>query len=111
MTIGNARASRSELVLVYLMAIVAFAYFAGTAEDGNTYSRLGLVRALAVEHRFEIDTTQLEYDWRDFRTQDRAFYNGHYYSDKAIGSSLIGVCPRPSSATHSTSGSWRRNRA
>lgn len=78
-------------MLVYLMAIVAFAYFAGTAEDGNTYSRLGLVRALAVEHRFEIDTTQLEYDWRAFRTQDRAFYNGHYYSDKAIGSSLIGA--------------------
>jgi len=73
------------------MALAAFAYFAGSTQDGNTHSRLGLVRAIAVEHRFEIDTTQLTYEWRDFLTQDRSFYNGHYYSDKAIGSSVIGA--------------------
>jgi hypothetical protein len=83
--------SRRELALAFLMALVAFGYFAGSAEDGNTYSRLGLVRALAVEHRFEIDTSQLAYEWRDFQTQDRSFFNSHYYSDKAIGSSLIGA--------------------
>jgi len=82
---------RRELLLVFLMALVAFAYFAGSDEDGNSYSRLGLVRALAVEHRFEIDTTQLSDEWRAFRTKDRSFHNGHYYSDKAIGSSLVGA--------------------
>jgi hypothetical protein len=89
-TIGS-RPSRRELVLVFVMALAAFAYFAGSTQDGNTHSRLGLVRAIAVEHRFEIDTTQLTYEWRDFLTQDRSFYNGHYYSDKAIGSSVIGA--------------------
>lgn len=78
-------------MLVFLMALVAFAYFAGSDEDANTYSRLGLVRALAVEHRFEIDTSQLSYEWRAFRTKDRSLHNGHYYSDKAIGASLAGA--------------------
>ena len=73
------------------MALIAFGYFVGTWQDGNTYSRLALVRAIAVEHRFEIDTTQLMDEFRAHRTDDRSFFNGHYYSDKAIGSSLIGA--------------------
>jgi hypothetical protein len=85
------RASIRELAVVYLMAVTAFGYFVGTWQDGNTYSRLALVRAVAQEHRFEIDTSQLTDEWSDFRTIDRSFYNGHYYSDKAIGSSLIGA--------------------
>jgi hypothetical protein len=85
------RASIREIAIVYLMAVTAFGYFVGTWQDANTHSRLGLVRALAQEHRFEIDTSQLTDEWGDFRTQDRSFYNGHYYSDKAIGSSLIGA--------------------
>ena len=85
------RASIRELSIVYLMAVSAFGYFVGTWQDGNTYSRLALVRALAVEHRFEIDTSQLAYEFRDQRTMDLSTYNGHYYSDKAIGSSLLGA--------------------
>jgi hypothetical protein len=85
------RATLSELLLVYLVAVTAFGYFAGTWQDGNTYSRLSLVMALTQEHRFEIDTPQLAEEWRQFRTADRSIYNGHYYSDKAIGSSLIGA--------------------
>ena len=73
------------------MAAIAFGYFAGTWQDGNTYSRLSLVMALTEEHRFEIDTPQLAYEWRQFRTADRSFHNGHYYSDKAIGASLVGA--------------------
>jgi hypothetical protein len=80
-----------ELGLVYLMALIAFGYFAGTWQDANTYSRLSLVRSLAVEHRATIDTTQIDEAFRAMRTGDRSFYNGHYYSDKAIGSSLIGA--------------------
>ena len=85
------RATLSELLLAYLMAVTAFGYFVGTWQDGNTYSRLSLVVALTHEGRFEIDTPQLAYEWRQFRTADRSFFNGHYYSDKAIGSSLIGA--------------------
>jgi hypothetical protein len=91
MTTSTRRASIRELAIVYLMAVTAFGYFVGTWQDSNTYSRLGLVMALAQEHRFEIDTSQLTDELSDFRTEDRSFYNGHYYSDKAIGSSLIGA--------------------
>ena len=39
------------------------------------------------ENRFEIDFFQHS----TLPTGDAAYYNGHYYSDKAIGSSMIGV--------------------
>jgi hypothetical protein len=90
-TSNGSRTSGRELVLIYLIALLVFGYFAGPPEDGNNYSRLGLVWALAVEHRFAIDTTQLGGDWHDFSSEDRSFYASHYYSDKAIGSSLIGA--------------------
>jgi hypothetical protein len=73
------------------MAAVAFTYFAGSWGDGNTFSRLSLVLAIADEHRFTIDTSQTVSPWRQFETMDRSYYQGHYYSDKAIGSSLVGV--------------------
>ena len=63
----------------------------GTWQDGNTLSRLSLVKSLAEEHRFEIDTTQLSYELREYHHAGSAYFNGHYYSDKAIGSSLIGA--------------------
>jgi hypothetical protein len=85
------RASWAELVVVYLMAVVGFGYFAGNFQDANTFSRLSLVKALVDERRFEIDSTQLDEAWGDFHTKDRSWYNGHFYSDKAIGSSLIGA--------------------
>jgi len=88
---GVERASRRQLVLAYLMAVVAFTYFAGSWGDGNTASRLSLVLALVEEHRFTIDTSQTNPRWQQFDTQDRSYYQGHYYSDKAIGSSLVGA--------------------
>jgi hypothetical protein len=88
---GPARAWLRELVLIYLMALMGSGYFVGTWQDSNTLSRLSLVWALVEEHRFEIDTTQQDDQWRDFLTQDRSWYNGHFYSDKAIGSSLVGA--------------------
>jgi hypothetical protein len=73
------------------MAVTAFGYFAGTSQDGNTLSRLSLVRAIVEEGRFEIDTNQVDDEWHQFRTADRSVFNGHYYSDKAIGASLTGA--------------------
>ena len=64
---GGRRASVAELMVVYLMALTAFSYFVGTWQDGNTLSRLSLVKSLAEEHRFEIDTTQLSDELREYR--------------------------------------------
>lgn len=75
-----------EAALVLLMAVLAISYFYPPL-DANTKSRLALVKAMVEEHRFSIDT----YLASHFPTIDKAFYGGHYYSDKAIGSSLIGA--------------------
>jgi hypothetical protein len=85
------RATRRQLAVAYLMAALGFTYFAGSWGDGNTFSRLSLVLALVEEHRFTIDTTQTSPSWRQFETADRSYYQRHYYSDKAIGSSLVGA--------------------
>lgn len=74
-----------EVLLVLLMTFVGYGYFfAGI--DWNTNSRLTLIKSIVEENRFEIDS------YHDILvTQDKATLNGHFYSDKAIGSSLIGV--------------------
>jgi hypothetical protein len=59
---------------------MAFAKFDGWNEN----SRLDLTRAIVDEQRFEIDSYFNN-------TGDRAYYNGHYYSDKAPGMSFFAV--------------------
>jgi hypothetical protein len=75
-----------ETLLVFLVVLIAYGYFF-TESDANTNSRLALVKAIVEENRFEIDS----FHDSTLLTSDKAFYNGHYYSDKAPGSSLIGV--------------------
>lgn len=76
-----------EIILVFAMVIVGYGYFfSGT--DWNTNSRLALVRAIVDESRYEIDNF---YERGVLRTRDVARYHGHFYSDKAIGSSSIGA--------------------
>lgn len=75
-----------EVILVLFMAITAYGYFfSGT--DWNTNSRLGMVKSIVEENRFEIDT----YHKHILITNDKAKLRGHYYSDKAIGATLIGA--------------------
>jgi hypothetical protein len=74
------------MILVFVMAVVAYGYFSASP-DWNSNSRLALVKAVVDEKRFEIDT----YHLGSFITMDESFVNGHFYSDKAIGSSLIGM--------------------
>jgi len=50
----------------------------------NEISRFALTRAIAEEHRFEIDSFANQ-------TSDRAYFNGHYYSDKEPGLSFIAI--------------------
>ena len=75
-----------EIILVLGIVLVAYGYFFQNLE-WNTDSRLGLVKSIVEENRFEIDST-----WRStLPTKDVAKFQNHYYSDKAIGSSLIGA--------------------
>jgi hypothetical protein len=75
-----------ELVLIFLMAATAYGYFSPKT-DPNINSRLSMVKAVVDKNQFEID----KYSSRVLRTKDKAFFNGHYYSDKAIGSALLGI--------------------
>jgi len=78
-----------QAVLVFILLLFVYSYFISFPNvNWNINSRLGLIFALVHEGRFTIDSF---HDQPDTFTNDKAFYNGHYYSDKAIGSSLLGA--------------------
>ena len=64
---------------------LSYAYFYG-AGGWNQNSRFALIRAVLERHTLQIDDYQLH-------TGDRAFWQGHYYSDKAPGASLTALMP------------------
>jgi hypothetical protein len=64
---------------------LSYAYFY-QAGGWNQNSRFALVRAILERHTLQIDAYQLH-------TGDRAFWHGHYYSDKAPGASLLAIPP------------------
>jgi hypothetical protein len=76
---------RAFLVFILLAFMYGY-YFQDPQSNGNT--RLGLIFAIVQEGRLTIDSY---YDTPATQTSDIAFNNGHYYSDKAIGTSMIGV--------------------
>jgi hypothetical protein len=76
---------QKDALLVFLLLAFTYAYFYQDASD-NGDSRLGLTFAMVQERRLTIDTFQARHG---LTTADKAFYNGHYYSDKAIGTSLL----------------------
>lgn len=53
-------------------------------DRATTYSRLALLHALFVENTFAIDNYHE-------RTPDKAFWHGHYYSDKAPGTVALAL--------------------
>ncbi|MGE5252067.1 MAG: hypothetical protein ACM3QS_17820 [Bacteroidota bacterium] len=77
-----------RLVLLFLLLLAAFAYFNrdNNRRDHSVESRMALVKAMVDDQRFDIDA----YHNSLFSTSDKAFSRGHYYSDKAIGVSLLG---------------------
>jgi hypothetical protein len=77
-----------DALIALLMALIAYGYFTpGVGGDWNSNSRMALVKAVVEEGRLTIDS----YHNAEFYTRDEALVNGHYYSDKAIGSSVIGI--------------------
>ena len=76
-----------DLLIVAIILFLAAAYFYQDPEwNGN--SRLDLTRAIVEQGNLRIDAFRSQTDWS---TEDAAYYNGHYYSDKAVGSALFAV--------------------
>jgi hypothetical protein len=75
--------TRRRALLIFSVIFFSYAYF---YEGGgwNQNSRFDLVRAIVEQGTLRID---------DFHqnTEDKAFVNGHYYSDKAPGLALLAV--------------------
>jgi hypothetical protein len=76
-----------DALVVFLLLALCYGYFYHDP-DWNGNSRLGLVFAAVREGRLTIDS----FHNRDGTfTGDRAFHDGHFYSDKAIGTALVGA--------------------
>jgi hypothetical protein len=80
-----------EISLVYrkiaaLLGVVTFLSFTYFYEGGgwNQNSRFDFLRAIVEQHTLQIDAFHEN-------TQDKAHFNGHYYSDKAPGLVLLSV--------------------
>lgn len=76
----------SPEVLLFLLLFVSMAWFGHSNPGWNVHSRLALSAALATTGSPQVDqfVTRLE-------TRDLAVYDGRLYSDKSIGTSLLGV--------------------
>src|SRR6202035_467233 len=72
-------------VVLGIALFISYAYFY-QAGGWNQNSRFALVRAIIERHTLQIDAYSLH-------TGDRALWQGHYYTDKAPGASLMAVAP------------------
>lgn len=78
-------AARRRAILIATLLFASYAYFY-QAGGWNQNTRFALVRAILEEHTLRIDTYKET-------TGDRALWEGHYYSDKAPGASLLALGP------------------
>src|SRR5215210_178809 len=79
------KGTKREALLVFLLLAFIYAYFYhDPGWNGN--SRLDLTFAIVQEGRLTIDSF---HNQEGTFTKDKAFYEGHYYTSKAIGSSVI----------------------
>lgn len=73
-------------LLLFLVLLICYAYFFPRWADWNQNSRLDLIMAIVDQGTLRID------DYYQ-NTGDYAYFEGHYYSDKAPGVALLGVAP------------------
>lgn len=78
------RASRGDILRVFLLAFVIYAYFMPRWADWNIDSRFDLTRALVDRHTVRIDAFNAN-------TWDKAVFHHHFYSDKAPGTAVMGA--------------------
>ncbi len=74
---------RSKALLIGAVTFLSYAYF-HAASGWNENSRFDLVRAILEHQTLSIDAYQEN-------TEDKAIYQGHYYSDKAPGLALLAL--------------------
>src|SRR5207302_8294294 len=75
---------RMSALCIFLLLLFCFTYFPPRWGDWNQSSRLDLVLAIVDDHSLTIDRYAEN-------TGDYAYFEGHYYSDKAPGTALLGV--------------------
>ena len=80
------RYTKRALLVFILLVFMYGDYYQDPGANGN--SRLGLIFAIVQEQRLTIDSY---YNQEGTQTVDIAFVTGHYYSDKAIGTSILGA--------------------
>ncbi|HEX8991520.1 MAG TPA: hypothetical protein VF784_07555 [Anaerolineales bacterium] len=73
-------------VLTAILAIATLYFYQDPQSNGN--SRLAVTRAVVEHGSLQIDSYLQQASWESV---DKAFYNGHYYGDKAIGAWLLAV--------------------
>ncbi len=78
------RIIRSPEVLIFLLLLVCFAYFFPRWADWGQNSKMDLTMAIVDQGTFVIDDYY-------HNTGDYALYKGRHYSDKAPGTSFLGV--------------------
>lgn len=79
-----ASVTRRNLVLIFCILLLAYAYVLPRRVDWSQQSRLSLTRAMV-----ERDTVRIDAYVRD--TGEFAIYEGHAYTEKAPGPSFIGL--------------------
>lgn len=75
-----------EAKLLFVLLLLCYMYFFPRWADWGQNSKLDLTMAI-------VDQGTLMIDDYVHNTGDYAYYNGHYYSDKAPGTSFLGVLP------------------
>lgn len=83
MTSASPLRNRERALLLGLLLFCSYAYF-DQGHGWNQDSRFDLTRAIVERRALRIDAYHAN-------TFDKAYFNGHYYSDKAPGISLLAV--------------------
>lgn len=78
-----ARRKRAAIA-IFIILLGCYGYFFYVWANWNVNTRLALTHAIVDEGRLEIDSYHS-------MTGDKARYRGHYYADKAVGASFLGV--------------------
>lgn len=78
------RIIHSQEVLIFLLLLVCFAYFFPRWADWGQNSKMDLTMAIVDQGTFQIEDYYTN-------TGDYALYKGRHYSDKAPGTSFLGV--------------------
>ena len=75
---------RKQKLLLFIAVFFAYAYFADTTPDANVDSRMDLIHSAVNDGTVKIDRYHAN-------TIDKAFFDNHYYSDKAPGIAALGI--------------------